>query len=90
MSVTSGRPYQRLLEDRHFIQIVIGPRQTGKTTAIRAALNKLPYKFIYASADTESESDNWIYYQWELARRLSTQEQNKVVLVLDEIQKHEG
>jgi len=29
-----GQLSRRVKEKRHFIQIVIGPRQTGKTTAV--------------------------------------------------------
>ena len=29
---------ERLLEQRSFIQIVLGPRQTGKTTAVKQAI----------------------------------------------------
>ena len=32
---------QRLNEPRRFIQIVVGPRQTGKTTAAVQALEKM-------------------------------------------------
>jgi predicted AAA+ superfamily ATPase len=41
----------RLNEPRRFIQIVAGPRQTGKTTAVLQALEKIYGKKIFVSAD---------------------------------------
>jgi len=42
---------QRMIEKRKFIQIVIGPRQTGKTTAVLQALDSLEMTNHYISAD---------------------------------------
>ena len=43
----------RLGEPRRFMQVVVGPRQTGKTTAVRQALDRidLPHRFARASQD---------------------------------------
>ena len=78
---------QRLKEPRRFMQIVVGPRQTGKTTAIKQAVNDggLPYRFV--SADNRPSVDAaWLSVEWRQARELARQE-GEAVLVIDEIQK---
>jgi len=76
----------RLNEPRRFIQIVAGPRQTGKTTAVLQALEKLSIPNYFVSADDPSlVSAEWLRNEWEQARmRAKTGE---LVLVIDEIQK---
>lgn len=77
----------RLREDRRFIQVVTGPRQTGKTTAILQVLKKIDLPYQYAAADLPAPPhEEWISHQWELARR-RLQTAPKVILALDEIQK---
>jgi predicted AAA+ superfamily ATPase len=36
-----GQLQSRMEEERHFIQIVVGPRQTGKTTAVSQSLGNM-------------------------------------------------
>ncbi|WP_456370564.1 ATP-binding protein [Thermodesulfatator atlanticus] len=74
-------------EPRRFIQVVVGPRQVGKTTAVQQFLEKWHGQAHYASADlTAPPQQDWIAMQWQRARMLANR--NKpVVLVLDEIQK---
>lgn len=77
----------RLVEPRRFIQIVLGPRQVGKTTLVRQVLAELGDTAIYASADGPSlDGSAWIETQWDRARRLSA-EKGSAVLALDEVQK---
>ena len=47
----------RLEEDRMFIQVVMGPRQVGKSTVVRQVLDDLtiPYQFYTADNVTELE-----------------------------------
>ena len=81
---------QRLKETRRFIQVLAGPRQTGKTTLVRQVLKNLDYPAHYASADEPTLRDRvWIEQQWETAR-LMLAKANRAVLVLDEIQKIPG
>ena len=77
---------ERLDEPRRFIQIVAGPRQTGKTTAVLQALEKLNIPNHFVSADEPSPiGTEWLRNEWEQARALA---KNGVgVLVIDEIQK---
>ena len=77
--------FERLQEPRHTIQIVIGPRQTGKTTAVKQAIKAsgLPYRI--ATADSPFRLNaSWITSEWAQARRLAKGQ--TAVLILDEIQ----
>ncbi|MBL7891468.1 MAG: ATP-binding protein [Bacteroidia bacterium] len=80
---------QRVSEPRKFIQVVMGPRQVGKTTLVTQLLkkNRIPHFFI--SADTVPNSDIvWLEQQWEVARIKCKQSGAKEFLfVIDEIQK---
>jgi predicted AAA+ superfamily ATPase len=81
---------KRLREPRRFIQVLAGPRQTGKTTLVRQVLEDLRRPSHYASADEPTLRDRvWIQQQWEAARRLvgAAARKPSAVLVLDEIQK---
>ncbi len=79
----------RLEEQRRFIQVVMGPRQVGKTTTVRQVLEKISLPYIFFTADAVPASDwGWISRCWDSARiKLSTSEAPCVVLVIDEIQK---
>ena len=77
---------KRLTEPRMFIQIVVGPRQTGKTTAVVQALEQLSLQKHFVSADDPYlVSVEWLRNEWELARALA--KTNEIILVIDEIQK---
>ena len=79
----------RLKEKRHFIQVLIGPRQVGKTTLARQVMDDLNITTHYASADAPTLQDRiWLEQQWALAR-LNVKRQGQAILVLDEIQKVE-
>jgi predicted AAA+ superfamily ATPase len=68
------------------IQLVIGPRQVGKTTTLLKYLNENhPEQFHYYSADQVfNASAQWILEIWSKARL------EKKILVIDEIQKCEN
>ncbi|HEC99068.1 MAG TPA: ATP-binding protein [Proteobacteria bacterium] len=83
----------RIAERRQFIQVLAGPRQTGKTTLARQILEAIVIPGHYASADEPMLKDRiWIEQQWEAARfrARSAGEAKKAMLVLDEIQKIPG
>ncbi len=82
----------RLREPRRFLQVLAGPRQTGKTTLARQAIETLGLPAHYASADEPTLRGRlWIEEQWELAR-LKAREAGTggALLVLDEVQKVTG
>ena len=76
----------RLNEPRRFVQIVVGPRQTGKTTAVLQALEdiKTPTRFVSAD-DPTFVSTEWLRNEWEQARASAAA--GETILVVDEIQK---
>ncbi len=83
----------RLEEPRRFIQVVAGPRQTGKTTVVTQVLESLKAPSHYAAADGPTlQSGVWLEQQWEIGRMKSISGKTKVnpILVLDEIQKITG
>lgn len=68
------------------IQIVIGPRQVGKTTAITRRLD--PATSVYASADLPSPpTTEFIVDNWNRAVEKMESNGRSVTLILDEIQK---
>jgi predicted AAA+ superfamily ATPase len=79
----------RLDEPRRFLQVVAGPRQVGKTTAVQQVLAKADRPSIFVSADEPALRDSaWLAAQWEHAR-LTAKGAGKrgAVLALDEVQK---
>ncbi|MGZ3796555.1 MAG: ATP-binding protein, partial [Pseudobdellovibrionaceae bacterium] len=72
----------RMLEAHPLIQIIQGPRQVGKTTALQQFFEgnskKLPMHFVSGDAVT---SPLWIQEQWQIAR------DEEKILIIDEIQK---
>jgi predicted AAA+ superfamily ATPase len=70
------------------VQIVLGPRQVGKTTAVEQVLKEWPGPSHYATADLPAPPDaSWVQSQWHLARHLAATGRRRTLLVLDEIQK---
>jgi uncharacterized protein len=80
---------KRIREPRRFIQVLIGPRQVGKTTLINQLLEKCKIPNHFASADAVAASNiAWLEQQWETARLKMKQEKaQEYLLVIDEIQK---
>lgn len=78
---------RRLQEPRRFLQVLTGPRQTGKTTLIQQALKQFAGPTRYGSADAPGlEEAIWVEHLWEAARRDAGQGV-EALLVLDEVQK---
>src|SRR3972149_2597209 len=80
----------RLREPRRFLQVLAGPRQVGRPTLVRQAMDALNRPAHYASADEPGRRDRaWIEQQWEVARLplRETRKSGGALLVLDEIQK---
>ena len=82
----------RIEEPRKFIQVILGPRQVGKTTMITQLLSQLAVPNLYESADAISATNSaWLMQVWESARlQLKASEAPEFLLVIDEIQKIEN
>lgn len=84
---------KRLQEPRRFIQVLAGPRQTGKTTIAQQVMETIEMPTHFATADEPTLRDHlWITQQWEIAR-LKVNEKNRkkgALLILDEVQKVTG
>jgi predicted AAA+ superfamily ATPase len=79
---------KRLHEKRRFVQVLAGPRQTGKTTVVRQVMVASGLPAHYASADEPALRDRtWLEQQWDIARLKARQGKSGALLVLDEIQK---
>ena len=83
----------RLEKPGTLLQIIVGPRQVGKTTAIRqtlAALEKKGFTPFFASADAIAAPPlEWISAQWDKASALA-RTGKPIALAFDELQKIPG
>lgn len=79
----------RMEEPRKFIQVILGPRQVGKTTMVNQLLSQLSIPYINESADAISATNSaWLMQAWETARlRMKASGASEYLLVIDEIQK---
>lgn len=80
---------ERLEEQRRFIQVVMGPRQVGKSTVVKQVLKDLSLPYQLFSADNVPVSNSaWVSNCWAAVRGLlESKGANGIVLVIDEIQK---
>jgi uncharacterized protein len=80
---------QRVLEPRRFIQIVMGPRQVGKTTLLQQLTEQLDIPVLYLSADAVITGGSlWLEQAWESARLQKSQKSSpSFLLIIDEVQK---
>ena len=89
MSLRHVRPFvvqlaQRFASAQALIQVLVGPRQVGKTTGVRQLMAQCTWPQHYASADDVLVSDrNWLLQQWQQALLMG----DGALLVVDEIQK---
>ncbi|MDR0972038.1 MAG: ATP-binding protein [Bacteroidales bacterium] len=91
------RPYLkivklRLEENRKFIQVILGPRQVGKTTMINQLLSQLSVPYIYESADNiATNSSTWLMQVWDSLRiKMKASGASEYILVVDEVQKFDN
>ena len=82
----------RLNEERKFIQVIVGPRQVGKTTMVGQLLSKIDIPYLSESADAIIVSNStWLSQVWESARiRMKLSGSTSFLLVVDEVQKIEN
>ena len=90
MPVSYQRAFVAQLEKRlnngapPLIQVLVGPRQVGKTTGLRQLLARTSGNYHYANADDQLVSDrSWLLAQWQKALSL----EEGTLLVIDEVQK---
>ena len=81
-----------LTEPRRFLQVVAGPRQSGKTVLVRQVLAEISVPTLFTSADEPTLRDaSWLAAQWEHGRLTATEAGDRgAVLALDEVQKVSG
>ena len=79
----------RINEERKFIQVIMGPRQVGKTTLVNQLLQQIDMEYHFVSADAVFDSNYvWIEQVWETARmKLRQSKTHELLLVIDEVQK---
>ena len=80
---------KRIQEPRKFIQVILGPRQVGKTTLVNQLVQKYASESLVVSADAVDSSNSfWLEQQWETSRiKLKQSGAKEFLLVVDEIQK---
>jgi predicted AAA+ superfamily ATPase len=76
-------------EPRRFIQVVVGPRQVGKTTLVKQLLAETDMPCYFVTADDLYAADSaWIRREWGNARLQARENGGKDFLfIIDEIQK---
>ena len=80
---------KRLEEPRRFIQVVMGPRQVGKSTVVKQVLQDIDLPFLLYSADNNPASNSaWVSNCWAAVRsQQDSKAYGSILLVIDEIQK---
>jgi predicted AAA+ superfamily ATPase len=79
----------RVSEERKFMQVLVGPRQVGKTTLIKQLIREtdIPYYFVTAD-DLYTVDTTWLRREWGNARLKMQQSDTKEILfIVDEVQK---
>lgn len=79
----------RLCEPRAKMQVIVGPRQVGKTTLVEQVLDECPLSSDrYSADDVVGVGANWLAQVWETSRmKMLSQGTPKRLLVIDEVQK---
>lgn len=82
----------RMQEKRRFIQVIMGPRQVGKSTLMKQVVNALDIPFVFYPADAVPATQlSWISDCWNAARaKMRVESLKELILVIDEIQKIKG
>lgn len=79
----------RINEPRSKMQVIVGPRQVGKSTLISQVLEEYALPFdSYSADDVIGTSADWLTQIWESQRmKMDVRGETKRLLVIDEIQK---
>lgn len=83
---------ERIKEPRLHIQVLMGPRQVGKSTLMDQVLSEIDMPYYLYNADGVNPNDSdWISRTWQAVRNTMLLSQSKeALLVIDEIQKIEN
>lgn len=75
---------ENLKNSPQFIQVILGPRQVGKTTGIELFLQSYPHAYVEVTGDDfRGDPLTWLKEKWQMA----IAEGPATLLVIDEIQK---
>ncbi len=79
----------RIHEQRDKIQVIVGPRQVGKSTLVRQVLEHCAIPYESVSADDQQEAHaTWLEQTWHTQRmRMDARNERQRLLVVDEIHK---
>lgn len=79
----------RIGEPRNKIQVISGPRQVGKSTLVKQALQQCDVPHLFTTADDVDRTDRlWIANSWAAARaRMKMAAAKEFLLVIDEVHK---
>ena len=82
----------RMAEPRRRMQIVMGPRQVGKSTLVGQFTEGISVPFDFFAADGVNRFDSsWIPNKWQQARmRMDIHSEQEHILIIDEVQKIRG
>ncbi len=82
----------RMAEPRRRMQIVMGPRQVGKSTLAGQFTEGTSVPFDFCAADRVNRFDtSWIPNKWQQARmRMDIHSEQEHILIIDEVQKIKG
>ena len=80
---------KRLKEPRRFINVIMGPRQVGKSTLVKQVLGEIGIPYIRFAADNvPATNTGWISDCWSSARaKMKVEGLPELILVIDEVQK---
>ena len=79
----------RMSEPRRRIQIIMGPRQVGKSTLVGQYVDSIDIPYDFFAADGVNREDNtWIPARWQEARmKMDLHRESERILIIDEVQK---
>lgn len=82
----------RMAEPRRRMQIVMGPRQVGKSTLVEQFTEGISVPFDFFAADGVNRFDSsWIPNKWQQVRmRMDIHSEQEHILIIDEVQKIRG
>ena len=82
----------RMAEPRRTLQVIMGPRQVGKSTLVEQFIRQTDVPYSLFSADGVGKSNTeWISERWHEARtRMMLNKELERILIIDEIQKISG